>query len=515
MKQVYRIYLLQLSIILTCLLPLLICVSSLGFATEQQTQADLLLIPEADTYVFSGTSTAIPPPNWRVLWVGHNDSPTIQTERALVKFNLTNLPVSATIQSAVFSLYLRRAEPTTDPEMIINVYRLREDWPEMIIWRDYVKLTQINQPSTSREISSTVGGQAWDVKALVEHWQKDSDRGAYLSLVVLSNNESGNHERVFWSKDCPVNECGNNQPTLKIQYTLPPPPTPTRTPTFTPTPGVAYLNLRSDPTGVITRGQTVTYFIDYGVVGYPNQDYQLTNVVITNVVPSALELVPKSLPTPSAKLVVTQTRANGATLLTWTFGEPLSDGAQGTLAYQAQRPTLTPTLVPTAPPTPGSLQIAKVGPAVATPNDFLLYTLVVTNTSNTLATNVIITDRIPANARYITGGELKDGVARFVIGDLAIGGQASHTLVVAATQTITNSDYGVRSDEGVVVMGTTPVVTYIGVNVTPPTPDGDSITHQGATIRWFYRDEKKEPLTSLPIFNPSFKAYLPVAARQD
>ncbi len=322
MKQLHRLYLIQLSIILCCLLLLLISFFTLGFAEEQQAQATLVITPEADTYVFSGTSTSVPPKNWRVLWVGHNESPAIQTERTLLKFNLADLPITATIQSAVFSLYLHRVEPINDPDIGISVYRLHEDWPETITWPDYVKLTQIDAPSKSIPVGSTPGWQPWEVKALVDQWRQDPNRNTYLSLVVRSNAEVGNHERAFWSKDCPVNDCNNHQPKLEIQYTLPSPPTPTSIAT----PGIGYLRLRNEPATAITAGDTVTYFIEYGAIDYPNRDYELTNVVITNVVPAAVELIPSSLPTPSTKLIVEHTGVKSGSLITWTLLEPVQDG---------------------------------------------------------------------------------------------------------------------------------------------------------------------------------------------
>ena len=80
--------------------------------------------------------------------------------------------------------------------------------------------------------------------------------------------------------------------------------------------------------------------------------------------------------------------------------------------------------------------------------------------------------------------------------------------MLSASQTITNSDYGVRYNDGAILMGTVPVVTQIGVTPTP-TPDPDLIINQGAVIQWQYAG-KSEERRSPPLYNPVFFRYLPL-----
>jgi hypothetical protein len=88
--------------------------------------------------------------------------------------------------------------------------------------------------------------------------------------------------------------------------------------------------------------------------------------------------------------------------------------------------------------------------------------LIVTNSGNLTATNLVITDTIPSNATYITGGIKAGDVVSWTIPSLAAsGGGTQTTFVVTATQTITNSDYGVRADGGYTAQGNKAVVTLI------------------------------------------------------
>lgn len=109
-----------------------------------------------------------------------------------------------------------------------------------------------------------------------------------------------------------------------------------------------------------------------------------------------------------------------------------------------------------------SLNLRKSGPTTAAPGDLITYTLTVTNSGSLTATNLIITDTVPANATYISGGTKVGTVVSWTVPSLpASGGITETTFVVTATQTITNSDYGVRADGGYTAQGSVAVVTTI------------------------------------------------------
>ncbi|NIR25563.1 MAG: DUF11 domain-containing protein, partial [Gammaproteobacteria bacterium] len=122
--------------------------------------------------------------------------------------------------------------------------------------------------------------------------------------------------------------------------------------------------------------------------------------------------------------------------------------------------------------TPNSvLRISKRGPMVADARDNIRYTLSVTNASNITATNVVITDVIPAGANFVSsvGGVRIGNVISFTVGALGAGQAADPgpTFVVTATQTITNRDYLVTGFGNALTSATgNPVVTVHGDEAT-------------------------------------------------
>ncbi|MBN1889177.1 MAG: DUF11 domain-containing protein [Thermoflexales bacterium] len=80
------------------------------------------------------------------------------------------------------------------------------------------------------------------------------------------------------------------------------------------------------------------------------------------------------------------------------------------------------------------LELAKrVTPkGVVAPGTVLTYTLIYTNSGNQAATNVVVTDALPAGASYLSGGAYLAGTVRFDIGSLGIGasGEVSFTVRV-------------------------------------------------------------------------------------
>ena len=109
------------------------------------------------------------------------------------------------------------------------------------------------------------------------------------------------------------------------------------------------------------------------------------------------------------------------------------------------------------------LTISKSGPGIVLTGYPITYTLTVTNSGSGAAKNLVVTDTIPANAAYVSGGTQVGNVVSWSVASLAgSGGVWTGSFAVSATQTITNSDYRASSDGGFYDMGMVPVVTLVG-----------------------------------------------------
>jgi uncharacterized repeat protein (TIGR01451 family) len=107
------------------------------------------------------------------------------------------------------------------------------------------------------------------------------------------------------------------------------------------------------------------------------------------------------------------------------------------------------------------LAITKDGPVTVEPGKYITYTLAVTNSGITPATEVVITDAIPAGAQYVRGGTLMPGnVVSWTRSTLAAGGGVTQvSFVVTTTQGIANGDYRVSCAEGMFAQGDVTVFT--------------------------------------------------------
>lgn len=125
-----------------------------------------------------------------------------------------------------------------------------------------------------------------------------------------------------------------------------------------------------------------------------------------------------------------------------------------------------------------TLTIVKSGPDTALPGEPITYTLTITNMGGITATHPVVTDVIPSGASYVSGGSLVGDVVRWTIPDLEPGISTTVQLVVTATQTIINRDYGVSADGGYGATGRLAVVTLFpqGCEAYPIALHEDSIT---------------------------------------
>ncbi len=126
-----------------------------------------------------------------------------------------------------------------------------------------------------------------------------------------------------------------------------------------------------------------------------------------------------------------------------------------------------------------AFSVSKLAPATVRAGDILTYTIVFTNTGNAYATSVVITDRIPANTEWHSGGHSHTATeVRWNVASMAPGvtGYAVFSVRVRPDTpvgtVILNSQYGVRSAELPATTGGAPVA----VTVAPPT---------GITLEYF------------------------------
>ena len=106
------------------------------------------------------------------------------------------------------------------------------------------------------------------------------------------------------------------------------------------------------------------------------------------------------------------------------------------------------------------LAIVKTGPAEAPPGARITYTLTVTNSGISTATNIVITDAVPVGAYYVNGGAWQPGnVVSWTLPSLPAGELAQVSFVVTATQGIANRAYRVSCVEGVSASGQQAVLT--------------------------------------------------------
>jgi uncharacterized repeat protein (TIGR01451 family) len=107
------------------------------------------------------------------------------------------------------------------------------------------------------------------------------------------------------------------------------------------------------------------------------------------------------------------------------------------------------------------LTITKTAPATVNAGDPITYTLTVANSGAATATNLLITDTLPAGATYLSGGSRTGEVISWSVPSLPVSATVQVSFVVTADQTVVNSDYGVRADGGLIALGGEPVETIV------------------------------------------------------
>ncbi|MCB0193387.1 MAG: DUF11 domain-containing protein [Anaerolineae bacterium] len=125
--------------------------------------------------------------------------------------------------------------------------------------------------------------------------------------------------------------------------------------------------------------------------------------------------------------------------------------------------------------TPPTLSMTKTGPSAVVAGEQITYQLTITNSGGLPATNLALSDELPAGATYVSGGAKVGNTVSWSIPTLAPLASIQKTFIVTASDTITNSNYQVTADGGISVDGEQAVVTL----VSPPGQPNLSITKSG------------------------------------
>lgn len=111
-----------------------------------------------------------------------------------------------------------------------------------------------------------------------------------------------------------------------------------------------------------------------------------------------------------------------------------------------------------------AVRFEKFGPASVTAGEPFTYRLEVENTGNTAVSNLVITDRVPLSATFISspGGQLQNGVVRWEAAELLPNNVLTVQMTVSSTEKmVVNNDYMLTADLVGSVPGTKPVTTII------------------------------------------------------
>lgn len=110
------------------------------------------------------------------------------------------------------------------------------------------------------------------------------------------------------------------------------------------------------------------------------------------------------------------------------------------------------------------LAIEKTGPPFVAAGDPITYTLTIANSGTEAATNLHITDSLPAGATFVgspDGGTVQGQTVSWDRATLGSNSSLSVQFVVTATQSVWNVDYEVTADNEWQAVGTSPVLTLI------------------------------------------------------
>ncbi|HZY44940.1 MAG TPA: DNRLRE domain-containing protein, partial [Anaerolineae bacterium] len=173
--------------------------------TSTATPIALVLTPIADAYIRSDTPT-INYGSATTLYVGTQF--VTMTARSLFRFDLSSIPVGATIVNATFQSFATVFSPPPTTTMDIELKRIDVAWSELTVnWLTPLTYTGANNVVG---VGLTPTYYSWDVTSLVQTWVGGAVNNG---LALVSKNEAWLVYRGFNSK-----ESGSPPPRLLISY---------------------------------------------------------------------------------------------------------------------------------------------------------------------------------------------------------------------------------------------------------------------------------------------------------
>jgi hypothetical protein len=148
------------------------------------------------------------------MWAGYDDGmdPNGRIVRSLIKFDLSNLPANATVQSAKLRVYYMGYRDFTNHIRTVTAYRITGDWAESGVTWDNKPSPGTAYGSVDITANADWGWRELDVRALVQGWVNGSiaNQGVMLRGPEASGADSS--YRKFGTRESPY------PPELVINY---------------------------------------------------------------------------------------------------------------------------------------------------------------------------------------------------------------------------------------------------------------------------------------------------------
>lgn len=157
-----------------------------------------------DTYVSSGDGGANLNRNFGAspFWISSS------TSEGLLQFDLSAVPVGATITSA--SMVLNVARTSSSSQLLVRAHRITEAWDELSV--TYNTFQQAFSPAIEASFLPVVGATTVDVQNLVQEWVSEQ----YPNDGLLLEEDAPSSTAYFSSENSPVGV----HPSLTVCYTV-------------------------------------------------------------------------------------------------------------------------------------------------------------------------------------------------------------------------------------------------------------------------------------------------------